>query len=302
MAKGKRSNSPKRSKRGGRRSPKKSKAGVQKKISKGEAEPAQLHEPKELEPDCECDFPEEAEEQKQLPKMANEVLVADVSTVKADLVQFFWESLEEDSHAGLKSLSQNPEHLFFFGKVVAEISKSDKFTNEVESSLATVWKADEAWIRSFLAGEVELPKPEEPEAPEEQMEQAEIVEAEIIDEAKNVEEVDESNKEESIIEEAVAEAPVVEEKPEADIAMEDVHEAAAEAENPVANADAGIHVPESMEELVSEPALNKENTADVIEEAVKTVSSKLGEPSADPAPVEGLAPKDLNVVQPFGLA
>jgi hypothetical protein len=307
MAKGKRSNSPKKSRRGGKRSPKKSKMGVQKKISKGEAEPAQLHEPTELD---ECDLPNEADEQQELPKMANEVLVPDVSSAKADLVQFFWESLEEDSRAGLMSLLQNPDHLFFFGKVAAEIAKSGKFTNEVESNLAMVWKADEAWIRSFLAGEVELPKPEEPAAPEEPMEQAEIVE-EIIDEAKNVEEVvetaevelDGSTKEESFIEEAVVEAPVVEEKPEADIAMEDVPETAVEAEIPIANADAeGFHVPESMEELVSESALNKENTADAIAEAVKTVSSKLGEQSADPAPLEGLAPKDLNVVEPVGLA
>jgi hypothetical protein len=183
MAKGKRSNSPKKSRRGGKRSPKKSKMGVQKKISKGEAEPAQLHEPTELD---ECDLPHEADEQQELPKMANEVLVPDVSSAKADLVQFFWESLEEDSLAGLMSLLQNPDHLFFFGKVAAEIAKSGKFTNEVESNLAMVWKADEAWIRSFLAGEVELPKPEEPAAPEEPMEQAEIVE-EIIDEAKTME-------------------------------------------------------------------------------------------------------------------
>merc|ERR1719305_760966 len=108
--------------------------------------------------------------------MAEEVPVADLSTVKADLVQFFWDSFEEDAQVTLKSLSQSEEQFFLFGKVGAELAKSGKFTPEVESNLAMVWKADEAWIRSLLASEVELPKPEEPEAPMEQVEEA--VEAE----------------------------------------------------------------------------------------------------------------------------
>merc|ERR1719395_42995 len=176
MAKGKgRSNSPKRSRRGGRRSPKKSKQGVQKAISKGESEPAQLHKPKEIEePDCECDIEDEAEEPKQLPKMA-EAPVADLSTVKADLVQFFWDSFEEESRAELKSLSQHEEQFFLFGKVGASLAKSGKFTEEVEGHLAMVWKAEEAWVRMLLGGEVELPTPE-PEEPEAPMEQVETVE------------------------------------------------------------------------------------------------------------------------------
>ena len=86
--------------------------------------------------------------------MPDEVPVADFSTIKEEVVQFFWESLE-DAHVSLKSVSQLPENLFFFGTVAAEIAKTGKFTDEVESKLAAVWKADEAWLRALLAGEVE---------------------------------------------------------------------------------------------------------------------------------------------------
>jgi hypothetical protein len=312
MAKGKRSNSPKRSRRGGKRSPKKSKMGVQKKISKNESEPVHLREPEEVEePNCECDLPDEAEMLQELPKMAAEVPVSDVETVKADLIKFFWESLEEDSHAGLKSVSQREEQFFLFGAVCAELAKSGKFTTEVESGLAMIWKADEAWIRSFLAGELELPKPEEPEAPEEQME---TVEAEIVEE----ETVKEVAEEEVEVAEAEVEAAEIK-APEADVHLEepkpDEVEVAAgvAAESPKAEVedfaimedvveDAPVEVPQPMEELVQE-TLGTENTATMIEEAVKTVSSKLGEQSADvAAPLEGLVPKDLNLVQPTDLA
>jgi hypothetical protein len=302
MAKGKRSNSPKRSRRGGKRSPKKSKGGVHKKISKNESEPAQLHEPKEIEePDCECDLENETEEPQKLPKMDEEVPVTDVSTVKADLVQFYWESIEEDAHAGLKSLSQREEQFFFFGTVVAELAKSGKFTAEVESNLAMVWKADEAWIRSLLAGEVEPAKPEEPEAP---MENVETVEAETIEVAEADVELEDPKPEAEVVAEVAAEAPVeapvpevatdlpevvepievFEEKPmNEDVAMEDLVQMTAE--------PAEIAVPDAMQDLVS--AINKENPAQEI--AAKMVSSKLGEESIDNA-FEGLAPKDLNVV------
>jgi hypothetical protein len=301
MAKGQRSNSPKRSRRGGRRSPKKSKVGVQKKISKDESEPAQLHEPKAVEePDCECDLEIEAEGLQELPKMAVEAPVADVETIKADLIKFFWESLEENTHADLKSLSLRDEQLFFFGTVCAELAKSGKLTSEVESNVAMVLTADEAWIRSFLAGELAPAKAEEPEEPEAPVEQMETVEAEPVTEAADME-LEEPSKpaEVEVAAEVAAEAPeaevvepievAVEEKPEDFAIMEDVVEAAP------------VEVPDPMEELVSE--LNTENTANVIADAVKTVSSKLGEQSADvAAPLVGLVPQDLNVVQSLDLA
>merc|ERR1719299_184592 len=277
MAKGKRSNSPKRSRRGGRRSPKKS--------NKGEAEPARKLDLNEVEdPDCECELQDETEGLQELPKMPDEVPVADFSTIKEEVVQFFWESLE-DAHVSLKSVSQLPENLFF-GTVAAEIAKTGKFTDEVESKLAAVWKADEAWLRALLAGEVEPAKPEEPEAPEEPVEQSENVEAAVAEEVE-------------IAEEPTMEAEVAAEAPEIDdVAMEGaVEEPAFQAEEPAVPpmSAEGYYVPEAV---VSEPAFNKENTADVIADAVKTVSSKLGEQAADPvAPVEGLAPKDLNVTQ-----
>jgi len=312
MAKGQqRSNSPKKSRRG-RRSPKKSNKGVHKKINKSDSEPVQLHLPKDVEElDCECDLENEADVQQKLPKMADEVPVADVSTIKADLVQFFWDSFEEDARASLMSLSQHEEQFFLFGKVGAELAKSGKFTPEVESNLAMVWKADEAWIRSLLASEVELPKPEEPEAPMEQVE--ETVEAETVEEAPEAAVEAEGTKDEvevpaEVVAEAPAEAPVpevaadlsevvetkdvpfdvMEDKPEVeDVAMEEtVHQPAAA---------------DPMAQFMAETAFNNENTAQEIAEAVKTVSAKLGEQSVDSA-VEGLAPKDLNLVQPLDLA
>jgi hypothetical protein len=299
MAKSKRSNSPKRSRRGGKRSPKKSKQGVQKKILKNEAEPAfETHEVED--PNLECELENDVAEQKELPKRLSEVSVGDVSNTKDNLVQFFWESLEEETHASLKLLTQLEESRFYFGTVAAAFAKTGKFTNEVESNLAAVWKADEAWIRSFLAGEIEPAKPEEPEAPveEEPVEPAEIV-AEV--------EAEEPTMEVEAAEVA-AEAPAAEveepvevateEKPEA---MEDVVEetVVVEAEQPTVAAE-GIFVPESAEPV----AFDKENSDNVIAEAVKTVSAKLGEQqSASPvAPFEGLAPKDLNIGQPLNLA
>jgi hypothetical protein len=299
MAKGKRSNSPKRSRRGGRRSPKKSKNGVMKKINKGEAEPARKLDLNEVEdPDCECELQDETEGLQELPKMPDEVPVADFSTIKEEVVQFFWESLE-DAHVSLKSVSQLPENLFFFGTVAAEIAKTGKFTDELESKLAAVGKADEAWLRALLAGEVEPAKPEEPEAPEEPVEQSENVEAAVAEEVEIAEEPTmEAEVAAEVVAEVAAEAPEID-----DVAMEGaVEEPAFQAEEPAVPpmSAEGYYVPEAV---VSEPAFNKENTADVIAEAVKTVSSKLGEQAADPvAPVEGLAPKDLNVTQPFGLA
>jgi S-DNA-T family DNA segregation ATPase FtsK/SpoIIIE len=315
MAKGKRSNSPKRSRgsRGGKRSPKKSKQGVQKKISKGEAEPAQLHKEVE-EPDCECDLEIEAEEPQSLPKMAEEVPVVDVSTVKESLVQFFWDSIEEDKRDGLKSLSQREEKFFFFGTVVAELAKSGKFTAEVESNLVMVWNADEAWIRSFIAGEVEPAKPEEPEAPMEQVEN--------VEEAVEVAETPELEaKEAEVAAEVAPEAPVpevaadltevvetsevveptVEETPEVeDVAMEGAEPAVEE--QLVGNVGLeGSYEPQSMEKFVPESAINNENTANVIAEAVKTVASKIGEQSTDIA-ADGFVPKDLNWVAPSDLA
>jgi len=201
-------------------------------------------------------------------------------------------------------VSQLDEHLFFFGKVAAEIAKTGKFTSEVESNLAAVWKADEAWIRSFLASEVEPAAPE----PEEPVEEP----TEIIEEVAEVE--PESKMEVEVAAEVAAEAPetevvepaeiTTEEKPEVeDVAMEGViDEPAAEAQEAFEIPAAAV--PEAMVVPV-EPALNKENTDFVIAEAVKTVSSKLGEQSMDSAveaKFEGLAPKDLNVVQPSDLA
>jgi len=100
---------------------------------------------------------------------------------------------------------------------------------------------------------------------------------------------------------------VTEEKPEVDdVAMEGVFEQpVVEAPEPFVHVDTeGSHMPESMEEIVSETALDKENTANMIafEDAVKTVSAKIGEQSVDAAPFEGLAPKDLNLAQPLDLA
>jgi len=287
MAKGKRSNSPKRSRRGGRRSPKKNKGvNVQKKITKGETEPSQLHDNADAgveEPDCACELTYE-----------EEVPSADFSIVKEELVQFFWNSLEEDAHASMKLLSELPEQHFIFGKVASELVKTGKSSAEVESKLAVVWKADEAWIRSLLAGEIELPKPEEPEQPEEQpveLEQpAEPAEAET-----------------AIMEEVEMADVDTEEKPEVEVATEVVEPVEVSTEEtagaePVAMDD----VVDNTVILADEPienAVNKENTADVIADAVKTISSKLGEQSVESAaPVEGLAPKDLNVVQPMEFA
>merc|ERR1719387_2943413 len=87
----------------------------------------------------------------------------------------------------------------------------------------------------------------------------------------------------SPVPEVVEPTEVIEEKPVfEDVAMEDVvHE----------TAEAAEVVPDAMEDLVA--AINKENTAQEIAEAVKTVSSKLGEQSTD-GPTDGLAPlRDL---------
>jgi hypothetical protein len=316
MAKGKRSNSPKRSRRGGRKSPKKSKQGVQKKIYKDESEPAHLHELKDVEePDCECDLENDAEEQEKLPKMAEQVPVKDAETVKPDLVQFFWDSYEEGARAELMSLSQHEEQFFLFGKVGAELAKSSNFTEEVENNLAMVSKADEAWVRSLLAGEVELPKPEEPEAP---MEQVEEVEAETVEEATEKADVEvEAPKDEvEVAAEVAAEAPVpevaanltevvepnavvepaevTEEKVYEDVAMADVMGQFA------AEVGAVEGAPAYIQEFVSEPVINKENP--MIAEAVKTVSAKLGEQPVESAADGPMSPKDLNAVQPLGLA
>merc|ERR1719379_2978150 len=131
-----------------------------------------------------------------------------------------------------------------------------------------VWKADEAWIRSFLAGEVELPVPEEPEAPMEQVENVE----ETVEEVAEAVEPEEPKPEEEVVAEVAAEAPVEAPLPEVttdlpavveptevieemheDVAMEDVvHETI-----PTAFVE-GSHMPEPIEELVA--AINKENT------------------------------------------
>merc|ERR1719281_735697 len=126
------------------------------------------------------------------------------------------------------------------------------------------------------------------------MEQVENVEAE------TVEEVEAPKPEEEAVAEVAAEAPVeapipevatdlpaaveptevvepqdvIEEKIFEDVAMEDVVHQTFEAAEP-------------MQDFVS--AINKENTANEIADAVKMVSSKLGEQSTDSA-VEGLAP------------
>jgi len=306
----KRGNSPKRSRRG-RRSPKKSKQGVQKKIGKNESEPVHLHEPKEVEePDCECDLENDAEEPQMLPKMAEEAPVADAETVKADLVQFFWDSFEEDAQATLKSLSQSEEQFFLFGKVGAELAKSGKFTPEVENNLAMVWKADEAWVRSLLAGEVELPKPEpeEPEAPMEQVE--EIVEAETAAATETADIEVEGPKDEAEVaaevaaeaEAPVPDAPVPEVAADLSEVMEPKPAEVVEEKFQVfedAAMQGVVQEPESIQEFVSESAIIKENTThNMIQEAV---SAKLGEQSIDSA-VESLAPENLNMVQPLDLA
>jgi len=95
--------------------------------------------------------------------------------------------------------------------------------------------------------------------------------------------------------------PTVEETPEVeDVAMECAEPAVEE--QLVGNVGLeGSYEPQSMEKFVPESAINNENTANVIAEAVKTVASKIGEQSTDIA-ADGFVPKDLNWVAPADLA
>lgn len=192
-------------------------------------------------------------------------------------------------------LSQLDESLFFFGKVAAELAKCDQFTDEVEGNLALVWKAEEAWIRSFLAGEVEPAKPEEPEQAEEP---APIAEVEAVEETVEAEVEPEQNMEIEAGAEVAAEiqpetvvetAEASEEKVEVfeDVAMTGVVE------------DVAVAAEESIEIVDAQGLINNENAeAALAEAAMKAVASKLGEPSSEDAtPMASLVPKDLNVVQ-----
>jgi hypothetical protein len=124
MAKGKRSNSPKRSRRGGRRSPKKSNKGVHKTINKDVSE----HPVRAL-----AEY--EAEPAPLEPEVAGPDLVP---SAKEMLTQFFV-SLDPDVHASAQSLSELPEQEFIFGKVASMLTAVGQFGDEVATNLAVVW-------------------------------------------------------------------------------------------------------------------------------------------------------------------
>ena len=82
-------------------------------------------------------------------------------TAKESLAQFFWNSLTEDAHASMKLLSLDKS--LSYGRVAAELAECPHFSDEVQSNLALIWKAGEAWIRFWLAGKIQLGKLDEAE-------------------------------------------------------------------------------------------------------------------------------------------
>jgi hypothetical protein len=294
MAKGKRSNSPKRSRRGGRRSPKKGK--VQKAISKNESELPKLHLDAEVEePDRECELPGEVELEQELAKPDNEVLTAK-ELLTQTFALFASSPFAEDIIATSMSLSKLPEQQFIFGHVASSLAAHGAFGAEVEKNFAVVWKADESWIRALLAGEV---KPAEPEPIEEE---AAVLEAE----PETVAAAEAVETEAAITEEVmepVEPAAAIPEQEFVDQHTQEVQmmEAAMPEEVPQVMEAAMPEVPQVMEEAM--PEVNKENTVHVFADDVKTVSSKLGEHLAEnAATMEGLVPRDVNVAQPLDFA
>jgi hypothetical protein len=293
MAKGKLS-SPKKSRRGGRRSPKKSKkGGVHKTINKDVAEPmAHALEIQEAE-DVQGEQPE-APENPDLVSSAKEMLT------------HFVVSLNEDVLASAWSLSQLPDHEFIFGKVASMLAANGHFGEEVETNLSAVWKADEAWTRSLLAGEVKPPEPE-PEAIEEPaaaepeaviepeavmdavMEPEAVMEAEAP--AQNAEvgmvETAENKTEEMNVTEVAAKSPLL------------IQEPQVVQEPPFVQEPAVVHYPAIQEPAVFEdPTMqvpDKEN-ATIADAGTMPFAKQLGEPPAmHVSAVEGLAAKDVNV-------
>lgn len=286
--------SPKKSRRGGRRSPKKnSKKSVQK-ISKQVWEQPILdapenHEAEDVQDLAEQLFPEPVSESPELVLSAKKMLTHFFASLNLDITKSAW------------SLSELPEQEFIFGKVAAMLASYGHFGDEVEKNLSIVWKADETWTRLLLAGEVQ-PEPEAPE-PEETMEQA-VIEPEAAEEPEKIEP------------EAAAESEAAME-PEVDMAetSEIIVEETKEPEEPISIAEPTVeeHLvqesPAVQPQVFEEPMLevpDKENSTNVIEDAGKIPFAKLGEQSAMHfSPVEGLAPKDVNVqpmnVQPMNV-
>lgn len=163
------------------------------------------------------------------------------------------------------------------------------FSDEVETNFAAVWKADESWTRSLLAGEVKPPEPEIPEEPEAVME----VEAETAEEPEAPAEPEVEN---------AAELTVDETKQTKVLSPEPFVQSMAVQEPLAAEEPAPFQQPPMME------VINKENATNIFEDAVKMPFAKqLGAQSPTLiSAAEGLAPKDVNAqpidVQPMEFA
>jgi len=210
----------------------------------------------------------------------------------------FFASLSEDIHASAQLLSELPEQQFIFGKVASMLAANGVFSDEVAAGMAVVWKADEDWTRSLLGGEVKPPEPEEPKEPEPCEEDAQVV----APPAEDVEAADASM-------EVQAEILQSETKEvEMELAAEPIEETEKVDENHFVQ-ESLIQEPSIFveEQLIQEPlmpeATDKENALNTIADVGKSPFSKLsGEESAQYTnPIEGLAPKDVNV-QPMELA
>jgi hypothetical protein len=273
--------SPKKSRRGGRRSPKNSKKTVQK-ISKDVSEqspvrPAEIFAAEEV---------QELAEQPLSPSGKQDL----VPTAQEMLTHFF-ASLTPDMHANAWSLSQLPEQEFLFGKVASMLAANGQFPAEVETNFAVVWKADETWIRSLLAGEVKPPEPEPVPEVEAAMEVA-------------PEEAEAPAEGEDLVENAATVELKIDETKEADVVAQEplpIPEAPA-LEEPIAYEPAAISAPQML-------VPDKENATQILEDAVakSPFGNKLGEQSAmHDSAVKGLTPKDVNVpsmdVQPMDMA